>query len=275
MRSSPDRLAIRTKLLEVYAKRRDTKGFELLATQLHSTTRGEGEDWAKVQAMGLEIDPENPLYAPGGSPDAVFGDDGDAVEVLNAPTVPHTAKPTPAAFVPAADVATLDGGLDLDLNLELDGDSTLPDSVMPLTETTQALQTAAAFNADDSGSFDSTVSLRGKHDTASSAGSLSLDFDLGDLGEVAVRPAPTVGAVPAAPSHDATLGDEFGEFTMPSAVAFDQMDAGDPLSRKLELAEEFRQIGDTEGARDLLEEVLAKADGALKAKAQGMLNGLG
>ena len=32
----------------------------------------------------------------------------------------------------------------------------------------------------------------------------------------------------------------------------------------LELAEEFRQIGDTEGARDLLEEVMAKADGALR-----------
>ena len=48
----------------------------------------------------------------------------------------------------------------------------------------------------------------------------------------------------------------------------------DPLVRKLELAEEFRQIGDTEGARDLLEEVVAKADGSLKAKAQGMLETL-
>ena len=48
----------------------------------------------------------------------------------------------------------------------------------------------------------------------------------------------------------------------------------DGLSRKLELAEEFRQIGDTEGARDLLEEVLAKADGALRTKAQGMLDSL-
>jgi pilus assembly protein FimV len=50
---------------------------------------------------------------------------------------------------------------------------------------------------------------------------------------------------------------------------------GDPLARKLELAEEFRQIGDIEGARDLLEEVLATADGALQAKAQGMLDALG
>jgi pilus assembly protein FimV len=49
----------------------------------------------------------------------------------------------------------------------------------------------------------------------------------------------------------------------------------DPLARKLELAEEFRQIGDLEGARDLLEEVVAKADGALRSKAQGMLDTLG
>jgi pilus assembly protein FimV len=41
------------------------------------------------------------------------------------------------------------------------------------------------------------------------------------------------------------------------------------------LAEEFRQIGDQEGARDLLEEVISKADGVLKAKAQSMLEKLG
>ena len=52
-------------------------------------------------------------------------------------------------------------------------------------------------------------------------------------------------------------------------------DGSDPLARKLELAEEFRQIGDMEGARDLLQEVVAKADGALRSKAQGMLASLG
>ena len=36
------------------------------------------------------------------------------------------------------------------------------------------------------------------------------------------------------------------------------LDPTNPLSHKLELAEEFRQIGDIEGARDLLEEVVAK-----------------
>ena len=51
-------------------------------------------------------------------------------------------------------------------------------------------------------------------------------------------------------------------------------DDADPLARKIELAEEFHQIGDLEGARDLLQEVVEKADGALRAKAQSMLNNL-
>ena len=46
------------------------------------------------------------------------------------------------------------------------------------------------------------------------------------------------------------------------------------LARKLELAEEFRQIGDLEGARDLLEEVVAKSEGTLRSKAQAMLDNL-
>lgn len=51
-------------------------------------------------------------------------------------------------------------------------------------------------------------------------------------------------------------------------------DDGDPLERKFELADEFRQIGDVEGARDLLREVVAKADGTLKSRAQGLLDSM-
>ena len=65
MRASPERLAIRTKLLEVYAKRRDTKGFELLATQLYGLTGGQGDDWAKAQEIGLQIDPDNASLSAG------------------------------------------------------------------------------------------------------------------------------------------------------------------------------------------------------------------
>ena len=68
---------------------------------------------------------------------------------------------------------------------------------------------------------------------------------------------------------------DFGDFTLPAQPSgHTPFDDNDPLARKLELAEEFRQIGDMEGARDLLEEVVAKAGGALKTKAQGMLDSL-
>ena len=47
--------------------------------------------------------------------------------------------------------------------------------------------------------------------------------------------------------------------------------AENPLETKLSLAEEFRAIGDLEGARSLAEEVLAEASGSLKTKASAFL----
>ena len=79
------------------------------------------------------------------------------------------------------------------------------------------------------------------------------------------RPAPQIpggaiglDALPSLERLDLPSGDE----------------ASDPLLRKLELADEFRQIGDIEGARDLLQEVIEGSQGALKSKAQGMLDAL-
>lgn len=49
----------------------------------------------------------------------------------------------------------------------------------------------------------------------------------------------------------------------------------DPLATKLALAEEFVSIGDDDGARALIEEVIAEATGDLKTKAQRALASLG
>ena len=45
----------------------------------------------------------------------------------------------------------------------------------------------------------------------------------------------------------------------------------DPLATKLSLAEEFSSMGDADGARALIEEVLLEASGDVKAKAQAAL----
>ncbi len=273
MRSNPDRMAIRTKLLEVYAKRRDTKGFELLATQLFSLTRGEGEDWAKAQELGAQIDPENPLFRPGGAPlSTTQGNGGQIVEVLGASTMPQSVLPSTAQFGASvsAPMPMDSGGLDLDLDSP---DIGTPTSPSPL-ETTQSFglrpPPPSAPADDDAMSLDFTVpdlppapAPARPVPPSFDPGSFSLDLDMGDS-----KPS----ALPSAAAPLPKIGDAaFGDSNLP---AIDDSGA-DPMLRKLELAEEFRQIGDTDGARDLLEEVVAKATGTLKTRAQSMLDDLG
>src|SRR5437867_1465872 len=56
------RQAIRVKLLEIYANRKDTRSFEAAANELRAATGGRGAEWEKVAGLGLSIDPANALY---------------------------------------------------------------------------------------------------------------------------------------------------------------------------------------------------------------------
>jgi pilus assembly protein FimV len=259
MRSSPERLAIRTKLLEVYAKRRDTKGFELLATQLYGLTRGEGEDWAKAQEMGADIDPGNAMYQPGGAPaNAVRG--AEFTEPLSASTQPH-----------------------------LTGDSQFGQT-RPSFASTQTLATEVDLDLDDPEA--GSPSTRGTLDSKAFAATPIGDLDAFKAPATPVKPAAAPEAAPV--KHDEPLAFDMAGFSLdldPPATtpkstgehvlqgvdlpSLDLTDDGDPMMRKLELAEEFRQIGDKDGARDLLREVLAHASGVTKTKAQNMLDDLG
>lgn len=264
MRSTPERLAIRTKLLEVYAKRRDTKGFEALATQLFGLTNGDGEEWHKTQELGQQIDPDNPLYQPGGRPVAAAGAMAGAavVEPLGASTLPLSVIPTEPPNLAPDELAQLsDDGVDLDLDLAytealspppLDTTQPLPakpsaSSGLQLPELPAAATAAVAAAAARSG-----------------PDSKSMPFDLSGISLDLGKPKSNKSTEPAL---------DYGSLGADSTQQ-PPIESADPLTRKLELAEEFRQIGDKEGARDLLEEVLAKASGPLKARAQSLLDGL-
>jgi pilus assembly protein FimV len=65
LKTDPTRTAIHVKLLEIYAGRKNNKQFETLASDLYAQTGGVGADWEKAAAMGMKLDPANPLY--GGS----------------------------------------------------------------------------------------------------------------------------------------------------------------------------------------------------------------
>ena len=262
MRADPARMAIRTKLLEVYAKRRDTKGYELLATQVYNLTHGEGDDWLQAQRLGASIDPDNGLYQAGGAPEEVRGAGGQVIEPLGASTIPHSMPPAPprAQFQPAAD-ATLDGpgGLDLDLDLDL---PVIAARASPPPVAPKLVDSGLDFTLPDAPPTPKTAA----QPPVTRSG---LDFDLGDLN---ITGPDTQRTLPPA-AIDSQFG--LGSFPLSASPAALGATGGDPLARKLDLAEEFRQIGDLEGARDLLEEVVAKADGALRAKAQSMLDRLG
>ena len=70
LRVHPERYPVRLKLLEIYAARKDQRAFEAQATELYSMTRGHGDEWAQAAALGLSIDPLNPLYAHSAAPAA-------------------------------------------------------------------------------------------------------------------------------------------------------------------------------------------------------------
>ncbi len=267
MRSTPERAAIRTKLLEVYAKRRDTKGFELLAAQLYALTRGQGDDWAKAQEMGVLIDPDNAMYRPGGAPANMPPSHDRAGEALGASTMPQSVMPANTPFRSGFDATTQAHPVS-DVDLDLGHASTTAHAA------TQPLPTMARPAADAPMDFDldaPDLSLPELPSTPAPAApmpfdlsSISLDLDL--------------PAEPPAPAKAATAASARGPASSFDLDLDDSLDSGgdadDPISRKLDLAEEFRQIGDTDGARDLLQEVVAKSTGAVRARAQGMLDEL-
>ncbi|MEO7055839.1 MAG: FimV/HubP family polar landmark protein [Caldimonas sp.] len=260
IRSTPERLAIRTKLLEVYAKRRDIKGFELLATQLFALTRGEGEDWAKTQELGSQIDPDNSLYRVGGSPEQM-AEPGQPPEPLGASTMPQSVIPVPSQFGSSVGDSMIEDNQLTDIDLDLDN----PDmGVLSGPVPFDATESSPPRPFDAQSQFQSTTlkmplvanEARSEPDhrdepLAFDLSGITLDLDKPEV----TRPDGGAGAI-----------------DMP----FVEDDSHqDPLARKLELAEEFQRIGDKDGARDLLREVLATASGSTKTKAQAMIDDLG
>ncbi len=63
LRTHPERHPVRLKLLEIYATRKDLRAFEAQARELHALSGGAGDEWAQAAALGLTLDPSNPLYA--------------------------------------------------------------------------------------------------------------------------------------------------------------------------------------------------------------------
>jgi pilus assembly protein FimV len=285
IRTSPTRVAIHAKLMEIYAKRRDIKAFEVVAAEAFNLTHGQGPEWAYISELGRDLDPGNPMYQPGGQPHAASKASeenarDDATAAFGSSTIPQmlTAHPEVAA-------APMD--FDLDLDFSIGDEPTVTTAPVPAPPVATA--PAPAYESEP------TIAMQLPADPIFDG--LEMDFPLDDT--VAIKPTPEAPAAqatappPAPPpaSVVAALDSGMLEFDLGSlsldlggpitespslaasgASALSVSD--DPLETKFALAEEFRTLGDTDGARSLAEEVASQAKGPLKAKAQSFLASL-
>ena len=283
----PSRQEVRQKLLELYAARPDAASFEKLAREFHVSTDGKGQAWAKVAAMGLAIDPANALYHL--AEDEVAAESsapaGDGIidldqELFGEPVAEPAAAAQPAAASPAASDDPLRAALfaeepaaapapaaesnlmDFDLDAELAAVAPTPAAATekPAVETAPAADTNLLdfdFNLDGLAAEAATVkaeepavsTLELPTTPVASDGFESLYEDM-----VAATPAPAAPAVPDAPvaAEGMTLLD-------------------DPLSTKLDLAKVYLDMGDRDGAKEVLQDLVGEAQGSLKEEAQALL----
>ncbi len=248
LRNHPTRVAIHQKLCEIYAKRRDSKNFGTTAKEAYRLTGGSGPEWEHICELGNGIDPSNAMYQPGGKPSAPAPLAADSAPTPAAVRQPAPA-PAPAAAAAAAPVAAGAGvDLDLDLDFSLDEAQAQPRAVAPAASTMPAPIAAAPDN--------------------------SLAFEAPSLPPLTAEPGPAASAPAAA---DNMMNFDLGGLSLDLGTPSEQPGAGseDPLATKLALADEFKAIGDTDGARALIEEIIAEASGDMKARAQKALAALG
>jgi pilus assembly protein FimV len=239
LRHHPSRVAIHQKLLEIYAKRRDVKNFSIIAKEAYKVTGGSGLEWDQICELGRGIDPSNGTYQPGGEPPA-----SAPAPLEPSPSSYTSPQPVRQAAPVAAAAPAAASGVDLDLDLDFSLDEAPARAAVP----SAATQPAPIASAPDN----------------------SLAFEAPSL---PASPAPSA----AAPAGDNMMNFDMGGLSLDLGTPSEQPggDSDDPLSTKLALADEFKAIGDTDGARALIEEIIAEASGDMKSRAQKALAALG
>jgi len=282
------RQAIRVKLLEIYANRKDARSFEAAANELRAATGGRGAEWEKVAGLGLSIDPANALY--GGKPGNVPQGFNETAQM---PALSTSTQPT---LEPAAPL-----NIDFDIGAATSGGpAPLPDLDLGVGSASPAESAAGLdFDLGLGGDKSAPVGTAAAASAIPAAEPLSIDFDLpmGDRADA----APGASAAPAADlgGIDFDLGTPTGgseaKTETPRTPAVDladiSLDLGTPgggngsggapdarwqeVATKLDLAKAYEEMGDKDGARELLKEVVKEGDSAQQQQAQTMLQALG
>jgi pilus assembly protein FimV len=291
LQKDANRIPVHVKLLEIYAGRRDARSFEQSALKLKNLTNGAGPEWDKAAALGRSIDPGNGLYGGGGGAGAA-----PVVPAVAAAAAPSVDFDIGGQSVGSGAAAAAAAALDLDL-----GSASVPaaeksDFSPGGTLIIDAEETKAASSGLDFDLGTSAPAAKAGADTT------ALNFELPGAAPAAPAPAaaPAEAPAPSGGGLDFDLNLGGGETkaesaAAPASPAMDlsaiTLDLGTPgeapaapagtdpkwqeVATKLDLAKAYEEMGDKDGARELLNEVVREGDAAQQGQAKQMLAKLG
>lgn len=261
---NPERLDLKLKLLEIYFAAQDKERFIAQAEALHEAVGGaageNSETWLRATTLGQEMAPEHPL----------FGGEADRTPEIEEDQDQGT---TPELFEDTLDTAASEdyekslAGEDAAMSgeiLEPGQDDNLIEFESGLYDKEQA---AAGTRADEEldipladGRGESRVDSERRGRTA--AGDLPEPAELPELQELA--------------DDTSTDFDEMTDLDLDTSD-FDEedeshdLDSSDIVATKLDLAKAYVDMGDQEGARTILEEVLNEGNDGQKREARELL----
>ncbi len=288
LKTDPTRTAIHVKLLEIYAGRKNNKQFETLASDLYAQTGGVGADWEKTAAMGQKLDPANPLYGGAGverqsvqtdktviipagekqlrdtwTMPGELGQISSAIEKGGAAATVILEKPVEIATTHPENVPALD--FDLDLGGPADSSAVSDPAGSPASATKAETPVVLDFDLDlgDKVQASPTAAALADIDPGKTIpGVAALDFDFNLDESVQAKPAPVAETAAALGTTNLDLGSP-------------NMQENDEAGTKLELAKAYEEMGDKEGARELLGEVAKDGNAEQQARAKEGLARLG
>lgn len=246
LQADPGDSALRLKLLEVMALMQEEDGFTDQARILRSQVDANDDAWQRALEMGRDFLPADPMFA------ADADEPVDLNTALDADMAAVDFEEQPLA--PVAAVADLDEAEE-DFSLDFD---------LPETDTAVAAAAEAADEAefpvmgDDSFQADKELEF-GLTETAPLEEVPGTELSDLQFGELALDDADNVLEFTQADAADA--GD-------------DQLEELDEVGVKLNLARAYVDLGDNEGARSLLDEVLAEGSSHQREEAEDLLGQL-
>jgi pilus assembly protein FimV len=291
LKKSPDRQNVRLKLLEILAARKDAGAFAATAKEMHDQTGGHNEEWPKVITLGLSIDPNNALYT-GANPDSGFGMSGlpsddnppTFMSELAEPVRTTEAAHAKAAFAPTEPMkngADEFEGLDFDLGSDK---STIGRAANRLSSvpTTPSAPSSSGLEKAIGGSFElPSLDLGAPKQNLHSDSTSNPLSDLGDF-KIDLPSLEKLDTAMQTPAIDLSaigldLNSSHGGTALASNHTTAELSTADnakwqEMATKLDLASAYEEIGDKEGAKELLNEVIKDGDPGQQQKARLMLS---